>query len=61
MSRSLKYDSIFLDHKHIAIAIYTRKNGSHYRASELIESFQKLNREEGGQNNNRPINLPKVI
>ena len=28
----------------------------------LFLSFQKHNREEGGQNkNNRPINLPKVI
>ena len=42
------------------------KNGSHYRASEVIPLifgvFKNKTERWGGQNeNNRPINLPKVI
>ena len=43
--------------------LYNKKNGSHYRASELIQSifgdFKNQIERRGGQNN-RPINLPKV-
>ena len=56
---------------HTKIMLYSeipyQKNGSHYWESELMSSFlvflefSKLNREERGQNNNRPITLPKVM
>ena len=37
------------------------KNGSHYRASELIPCIVGVFKHKGGQNKiNRPINLPKV-